>query len=63
MGGGQFENPISLRLKIRKLLPGGMGSESKCTYFLLNFKWFLERFFKLNHPLIFPKNVWHLKTR
>ena len=62
MGGGQFENLIFLKLKIRKFLPGGRGSESKCPYFLLNFKWFLERFFNENHPLIFPKNVCHLKT-
>ena len=55
VGWGSIWKPNLFLLKIRKFLPGGRGSESKCPYFLLNFKWFLERFFKGNHPLIFPK--------
>ena len=57
--GGQFENQIFFKLKF---LPGGRGSESKCRYFFQILSGFLKGFFKGNHPLIFPKNVWHLKT-
>ena len=48
VGGGQFENVIFLKLKIRKFLQGGRGSESKCPYFLTQFlvvswKFFLRK--------------------
>ena len=63
MGGGQFENLFFFKVENKEIFcQEGGGQSQNVLIFYSILSGFLKGFLKEYHPLIFPKNVCHLKT-